>query len=155
MPSPTAWLRVVYAVHTCLDQVLDTTVTIGPPLTQAYLRDGLIVAGDTTSEEGLAGDFEQSYRTIGGPRGAAAERDDEGSIVCEVWAQSGDDNFTPLLDRAFALMEDALDALRDNVGLGLPDVLNLELAAGQVYAGPSEDGAFVRLPFTVHYTAVI
>ena len=155
MASPTAWLRVVYAVRDCLTQALDTTVTVGPPMTQAYLADGLIVAGDTTSDEGAAGTFDQSYRTIGGPRGAAAERDDDGSIVCEVWAQSGDDDLVPLLDRAFALMEDALDALRDDVGLGLADVLNLDLAAGQVYTGPSEHGAFVRLPFTVRYTAVI
>lgn len=155
MAAPTAWLRVVYAVHACLTQALDTAVTVGPPMTQAYLPDGVIVAGDTTSEEGLAGEFEQSYRTIGGPRGAAAERDDDGSITCEVWAQSGGDDLTPLLDRAFGLMEDALDALRDDVGLGLADVLNLDLSAGQVFAGPSEHGAFVRLPFTVRYSAVI
>lgn len=155
MAAPTAWLRVVYAVHACLTQALDTAVTVGPPMTQAYLPDGVIVAGDTTSEDGMAGAFDQSYRTIGGPQGAAAERDDDGTITCEVWAQSGGDDLVPLLDRAFGLMEDALDALRADVGLGLADVLNLDLAAGQVYAGPSEQGAFVRLPFTVRYTAVI
>lgn len=155
MPSPTAWLATVYAVHTALAAALDTTVTIGPPLTQDYLPDGLIVAGDTTSEEGLAGEFSQAYRTIGGPKGAAAERDDSGTIVCEVWAQSGDDTLTPLLDRAFGLLEDALDVLRADVGLSLPALLDLELESGAVYAGPSDQGAFVRLPFTVRYTAVI
>lgn len=155
MASPTAWLRVVYVVHSALAAALDTTVTVGPPMTQDYLPDGLIVAGDTTSEEGMAGEFAQGYRTIGGPKGASAERDDAGTIVCEVWAQSGDDTLVPLLDRAFGLMEDALDALRADVGLGLADVLDLELSAGTVYAGPSEQGAFVRLPFTIRYTAVI
>lgn len=155
MSSPTAWLRVVTAVHAALDAALDTTVTVGPPMSQDYLADGLIVAGDTTSDDGYCGEFAQNYRTVGGPFGAAAERDDSGTVVCEVWAQSGDDGLGTLLDRAFGLMEDALVALRENVGLDMADVHNLELSAGRVHSGPSEHGAFVRLPFTVRYTAVI
>lgn len=150
--APTSLFRVMQALQsTFADALADDGVPVflGPPQTDDPLPRCVIIGWDGASDEGRAGDVSQQYHEIG-----RAARDDEGSIVGCMWAQSGDATFPTLLGRVEDMLDACTSALRADPRMGLPEVFWSELSRVDLFMGDAE-AYVVRLVFRLSFKSLV
>lgn len=127
-------------------------ISDGLPITEDRLVDLVIIgnSGDPDSTE--AGSISQEYHDLAGVN---STRDETVYINCCVLSQTGDVDVAATRTRAFQILGYVSDALRANYGLGLANVIRVELTDVTVTVEQFADGTAVRLPFTITGTSII
>ena len=147
------WPHIVGAVVDRLRVALDCTVSYGVPVDGDKITDYVVVAGISDEDEGAAGGFTQSYRTLAGNQ---SWRDEGGTIDCEVWAFDGDHKAVRATTvRAFSTLDAIADELRESIDVGDSQALRVELAQGRVFHGADSTGCFCLIRFQLSYAAII
>lgn len=151
--APTSLFDVLTAVRDLFADALapeGVPVFLGPPQTDDPLPKCVIVGWDGASDEGRVGSVTQAYHETS----TAPRRDDNGSIVGCMWAQSGDAPFTELLSRVEAMLAACQTALRGAPRLGLDEVLWCELEGVDLFMGDAESYV-VRLVFRLSFSSLV
>ena len=150
--APSTIFAVLTAVQGVFAAALESEgvpVFLGPPQTDDPLPRCVIIGWDGASDEGRAGNVSQQYHEIG-----RAARDDEGSIVGCMWAQSGDASFPTLLGRVEDMLDACTTALRADPRMGLPELFWCELSGVDLFMGDAESYV-VRLVFRLSFKSLV
>ena len=128
------------------------TISDGLPITEDRLVDLVIVGNGGDPENTEAGRVTQSYHDLAGIN---STRDETVTINCFVMSQTGDVDISATRSRAFEVLGYVESAIRANYGLGLANVIAVEVTDITCYIEQFADGTAVRLPFTVTATSII
>lgn len=127
-------------------------VSDGLPITEDRLVDLVIIGNSGDPENTEAGTISQEYHDLAG---ISSTRDETVQINCCVLSQTGDVDVSSTRTRAFQILGFVESALRGNYGLGLVNVIRVELTDVSVQVDQFADGTAVRLPFTITATSII
>lgn len=127
-------------------------VSDGLPITEDRLVDLVIIGNSGDPENTEAGTISQEYHDLAG---ISSTRDETIQINCCVLSQTGDVDVSATRTRAFQILGFVESAIRGNYGLGLANVIRVELSDVSVQVDQFADGTAVRLPFTITATSII
>jgi hypothetical protein len=152
--AESSWSAVATAAVTVIDAATTCDVFDGPPTSGDQLFDYVAVGSNPAdSLEPTAGQFAQQYRGLG----PGASRSEQGDIRCFISSWSGDSDLPALRIRVLDIFDDISAAIRDNPTLGLSGVRapEVEIRAGSIMQGYTNQGARVDLPFILSYTSQV
>lgn len=141
----------------------------GPTETGAdiVVFDGAVVGGGSFATAVVIGgngdpeDVQRPVRFQTGWHDMDLTMDEQGTIQCAVIVWSGDANLDTFSDQrtsAFAILEDADQALRasvDAANLSVTQLLWLHVSGGELAQGISDRGTRTVLSFTIDYRAIL
>lgn len=128
------------------------TVSDGLPITEDRYNDLVIVGNSGEPEQPEAGRITQAYHDLAG---TSSTRDETITLYCCVMSQTGDVDISATRARAFEVLGWVESAIRANYGLGLSNVLAVEITDITCVIDQFADGTAVRLPFTLQATSII
>ena len=124
-------------------------VVDGPQANSDPSPDWLFVGFDGAIDSGGFGvDAQQSLMAF------AKVKAEDGSVTCAVSSFRGEPDVAAARARAYAVVAAAEDLLRNNMQLG-GLVMHAFVSAHQYYPSQTDDGALVRIVFTVTYKGQI
>ena len=144
------------AVMATLYAVADTSlagvdIVDGPPIVTSYSSDFLFIGWTGDPDNDLSGTIRSSYHDTG----PTATRDEVVEISGAVISGRGDDNMAAARLRAVTIFGVMESAFRANYGLGLADVMRVELSDGAVRQVRDGLGLAVEIDFTITVTSLI
>jgi hypothetical protein len=128
------------------------TVSDGLPITQERYDDLVIIGNSGDPEQPEAGRITQAYHDLAG---TSSTRDETVTLNCCVMSQTGDVDISTTRTRAFEVLGWVESAIRANYGLGLTNVIAVEITDISCIIDQFADGTAVRLPFTLQATSII
>ena len=147
----TRFAAVTDALITAVKAQTTASVFDAVPVTDEFLGRVVVIGARSDDDRGLGGTIRQSYRDLG----AAATREETGTIYCSAIAQTGNDDVAGMRAAAIALLGEVETALRSNFDLDVAAVRSVEVELGDVFQGRTPAGAFAEVQFTVTYQALI
>ena len=149
--APARWPFIVDAGLAKLRAELGVDVFDAVPITGEALTDFVVIGAILEAADGRSGTFTQRDHDLG-PKNT---RDEDGTIVCFLVSQSGDDDVAARRAAAFSHLADIEDVLRDRITFNVDNTLWVELAAGDVMQGLTPEGAFCQINFDLTYSGLI
>lgn len=125
----------------------NTLVVDGPLLLEASRPNTLFVGGQPldTDMQTADGTFDQRWGELG-----ARARYEDLAVVCELWVRAGGTDLSAQRVTAQAILAAIESALRTDFTLGLgARLMWCEVKAGALFQGQTQQGATVRLQFTI------
>lgn len=129
----------------------DAALVLDGPNGTADVATDYVVVGGTEDPDDDAGEFDQDWRGLG-----AKARQETGTVTCAVLAATGDDDIPTTRARAFEILGQLETAARTDPTLGA--AINsgwLHVTNGRASQRRNANGAYVRIVFTVSYSARI
>lgn len=128
------------------------TVSDGLPISEDRFNDLVIVGNSGDPEQIEAGRITQNYHDLAG---VSSSRDETVTLNCCVMSQTGDVDISATRTRAFLVLGWVEAAIRANYGLGLTNVIAVEITDISCIIEQFADGTAVKLPFTIQATSII
>jgi hypothetical protein len=118
----------------------------GPLLLDASRPNILFVGGSPSDKDMLVpdGTFEQAWGELG-----ARARYENLTVTCELWVRAGDTDLSARRATTQTILAAVEAALRTDLTLSVGRLMWCEVRTGQLYQGQSQQGASLRLPFTI------
>lgn len=126
-------------------------VVVAAEIPQEYVAVGW--DGDIEGD-GQAVDVDQDWHDMG----PGANRDESGKVTCILEARplsTDDADFSALRTRAVTILGYVEAAVRADPDVGVTELIQIALSVGSLYQGVDRQGAFVRIPFVLGYTAIV
>ena len=150
------YAAVTDAIISTLSALQSTTlanveIVDGPPLIDQFPPDAIYVGWNGGIDDDSAGNITQSYHDTS----PVATRDERVEVYCIFQSARGDDEMAEARTRVVDMLGAAETALRANVGLGLTDLLRVEVSDGAVRQVRNADGIGVEIAVTITATSLI
>jgi hypothetical protein len=130
----------------------DVQVSYGQHVTDEFGDYVTIAMDDPDAEWQTVVSSTREWETVG----IDADVREEGDIPCFAYSWNGDNDVQAAVERVFSIAGDVIDIFRDTPNLGLIEV-SWTLPGRDLVCESQldDDGAKARLPFSIHYVALI